>query len=105
MSERKEQFTPRPWRAFDVGYGFRIEPDVCWIGENSNVTKKQRTANKDLIVSAPEMYFALKDMVLTVTDLLEAICSGEENTDCLIAVVLDEIDNAVKVLKKARCEE
>ena len=59
MSE-KPKFTPRPWRAVDVGYGFRIEPDVCWIGENSNVTKKQRIANKDLIVSAPEMYSALK---------------------------------------------
>ena len=91
MSEIKEKFTPRPWIAVDVGYGFRIEPDVCWIGENSNVTKKQLIANKNLILSAPDMY----EMLEHIEDVLDDSSGCGE-------ISVEEIR---KVLKKARGEE
>lgn len=108
---RKEKFTPRPWRV----HRDKRNGTVCAIIEDKSgdcvartvyrFHRGERNANGHLITAAPDMYVSLKDMVLTVTDLLEAICSGEENTDCLFAVVQDEIDNAIKVLKKARGEE
>jgi len=124
MSEIKEKFTPGQWyrtKREPIRYDYygkpcqfsRIEitdtPDGKYKPRHviAQVTyaNGKGEANADLLTVAPDMYFALKDMVLTVTDLLEAICSGEENTDCLLAVVQEEIDNAVKVLKKARGEE
>lgn len=101
MSERKEQFTPGPWK-YDTKSSMIHAETGETIGE---IFDCDDLKNGPLAAAAPEMYVSLKDMVLTVTDLLEAICSGEENTDCLIAVVQDEIDNAVKVLKKTRGEE
>ena len=108
------KFTSGPWHVDDKEPGFTLnrlliksetthQTAICAL--NFHADPDECRANAALIKSAPEMYSSLKDMVLTVTDLLEAICSGEENTDCLFAVVYDEIDNAIQVLKKARGEE
>lgn len=101
MSERKEKFTHGPWK-YDTKSSMIHAETGETIGE---IWDYDDLKNGPLAAATPEMYSSLKDMVLTVTDLLEAICSGEENTDCLFAVVYDEIDNAIQVLKKERGKE
>lgn len=74
-------FTPGPWEKVDVGYGFEIEPSVCWIGENSNTTKRQRIANAALIAAAPKMYAALcilHDAMLDTGMLPDAVAAIED---------------------------
>ena len=54
------KFTPTPWKIVDYGYGYKIEPEICWIGENSRTTKEQLKANANLLLAAPDMYEALQ---------------------------------------------
>ena len=61
MSETK--FTPRPWTLLDYGYGYKIEPEICWIGENGRTTKEQLKANAHLLKVAPELYEALEKIM------------------------------------------
>ena len=57
---KKTKFTPLPWKLNDYGYGYKIEPDICWIGETSSVPPEQLRANADLLIAAPKMYKKLE---------------------------------------------
>jgi len=59
------KFTPTPWRIDDYGYGYKIEPNICWIGETTSVPPEQLRANADLIVAAPRMLAALEKIMET----------------------------------------
>lgn len=54
------KFTPTPWTLSDYGYGYKIEPEICWIGENSRTTKEQLKANVNLLLAAPKMYLFIE---------------------------------------------
>lgn len=67
MNTKKQQnapweykFTPTPWKIVDYGYGYCIEPNICWIGENSKTTKAQLKANAHLLNAAPKMYLFIE---------------------------------------------
>ena len=103
----KEKFTPGPWRACEDGLIDKmvVGGDYDLIIDITHKNGKRNDADSALIESAPKMYFALRDTVWAITDLLDAITSGVENTDYLLAVLQDEIDYAIQVLKEARGEE
>lgn len=86
----KAKFSQGPWEIDDRGYGFAIEPSVCWIGENSSTTPEQLKANANLIAAAPEMYAELA----RIADVLE------DPEDCGV-ISLDSIN---VILRKARGE-
>ena len=76
----KTKFTPTPWRIDDYGYGYKIEPNICWIGETTSVPPEQLRANADLIAAAPEMYWFIKHLTTTTGHALlsQAGYLGEE---------------------------
>jgi len=84
----KTKFTPTPWRLDDYGYGYKIEPDICWLGENGRTTKEQLKANANLLFAAPEMYEMLKSLEIVLRN------SG-------VVVLSEQIES---VLRKARGE-
>lgn len=82
-----KQFTCKPWCVLNFGYGYRIEPCIAWLGDNSSIPQEMNRANAYLIAAAPDMYDTLVSLhgALASVPLLQA-----------------EIE---KVLKKARGEE
>ena len=100
-----EKFTPGPWKIIDMGYGYCIEPNVAWLGDNSKRTKKMRTADARLIASAPDLYKMLNDCHSVIFDLLASIMEDEVVPDTIIAEAQEQLDEIRDMLKKARGEK
>lgn len=65
----KYKFTPTPWTLLDYGYGYKIEPEICWIGENGRTTKEQLKANANLLLAAPDMFKKLEELRIKLFDM------------------------------------
>lgn len=79
-----------PWEIVDYGYGLKIEPDICWIGDNSNVSKEKQAAIARLIKVAPKMY----DMLAFLLEFVEEGGNEGEIRECYAPAIKELLNEA-----------
>ena len=105
MTERKEQFTPGPWQAYTAQHAAWVDTDWKDCAEQTNICdcgKDNGWNDVHLIAAAPDVYYALKDLMNAMDDVL---CNADRVPDCIFAVVQEAQDKATAALKKARGEK
>lgn len=90
MSEPK--WTPGPWNATEIPYGFWIEAEKEWIA-TVHLQDESTNATARLIAAAPELYEALERCA--------AVCAGQDMTK---NGLIDALEAARAALAKVRGE-
>lgn len=117
MSDRKEKFTPGPWKA----HAGIMEPDYVYIGEEEHCDEENRvvcecflrprrlsqSADVHLIAAAPEMYYGNGDAMETIwmiEHIGEGICAscpwGRKCKTCAMSEIFRLTHRCEKTLKK-----
>lgn len=103
--ERKEKFTPGPWKAHTTLNADWVMTDWIECVDQENICDLSHSNGGNdvyLIAAAPEMYDALKYLM----DALDfALSNAERVPDCIVAVAQDAMEKAEAAQKKARGEE
>lgn len=97
--ERKEKFTPGPWKVCHVRDLNMFA--VIQVSTKNVIGNFIERRDARLIAAAPEMYAALKDLMSAMDDVLY---NADRVPDCIVAVAQNEMDKAKAALKKARGE-
>lgn len=107
IKNRKQKFTPSPWKMSVESCGIRIEPNIAWIGDCSSFPQKEQLANARLIKIAPDMYRDIENTIETFWKINTAavqICSNcpfdrKCKTCALSGILRLEIDAVARLQK------
>ena len=99
MTDRKEKFTPGPWKEYYNRDLTRF--DICQAETLDIVGHANDRHDARLIAAAPEMYEALQAMKSAMLDVLDV----SDLPDDILTAADDALEKAEKAMQKARGEE